>query len=167
MYLLSALAAAILAPITGLAAPAGDVTTAPPLHNLYARENLCHLPSPPQLCTPNASVTIEETALRAYKFYRAFVVDGDPRTMFSYIDNVYLVSPDARPETSHALTSSSNTIHGIRADRRSSGRCSATAAKLARRRPRAGALMPAPTCLMLSTLLSIGGDGSMVVFMST
>ncbi|EGS22550.1 uncharacterized protein CTHT_0020980 [Thermochaetoides thermophila DSM 1495] len=93
MYLLSALAAAILAPITGLAAPAGDVMTAPPLHNLYARENLCHLPSPPQLCTPNASVTIEETALRAYKFYRAFVVDGDPRTMFSYIDNVYLSGP--------------------------------------------------------------------------
>jgi predicted SnoaL-like aldol condensation-catalyzing enzyme len=56
---------------------------------LSARENLCSLRAPPQLCTPNASVTVEETAIRAYKFYRAFVVDGDPRTMFSLIDNVY------------------------------------------------------------------------------
>jgi hypothetical protein len=27
-----------------------------------------------------------------YKFYRAFVVDGDPKTMFSLIDSTYKVS---------------------------------------------------------------------------
>lgn len=91
MHLLSALAAAVL-PLSGLAAPAGDAASVPQFQPLYARENLCNLKAPPQLCTPNASVTVEETALRAYKFYRAFVVDGDPRTMFSLIDNVYQVS---------------------------------------------------------------------------
>ncbi|KAI0153466.1 hypothetical protein BJ166DRAFT_532842 [Pestalotiopsis sp. NC0098] len=55
----------------------------------YKRENLCNLKTPPALCQPNASVTVEETALRAYQFYRAFVVDGDPRTMFSLIDSTY------------------------------------------------------------------------------
>jgi hypothetical protein len=64
----------------------------PQFQSLQARENLCHLQSPPQLCTPDDSITVEETALRAYQFYRAFVVDGDPRTMFSLMDNVYLVS---------------------------------------------------------------------------
>ncbi len=88
MYVLSALAAAILAPVATLGAPASEV---PQFQPLYTRENLCSLKSPPQLCTPNASVTVEETALRAYKFYRAFVVDGDPRTMFSLMDNVYQV----------------------------------------------------------------------------
>ncbi|KAG7293548.1 hypothetical protein NEMBOFW57_003600 [Staphylotrichum longicolle] len=89
MHLLSTLAAAILAPVGVLAAPAGNAASVPQFRPLYARENLCNLKSPPQLCTPNASITVEETALRAYKFYRAFVVDGDPRTMFSLIDNVY------------------------------------------------------------------------------
>jgi hypothetical protein len=55
-------------------------------------ENLCSkYKSPPQLCTPDASVTVEETAQRAYKFYKAFVLDGDARTMFSLIDNSYIV----------------------------------------------------------------------------
>ncbi|KAL1836374.1 hypothetical protein VTJ49DRAFT_5238 [Mycothermus thermophilus] len=84
---------ALLAP--AMAAPAGDATKSPSLWEralswLVPREDLCHLPSPPQLCVPNASVTVEETALRAYQFYRAFVVDGDPRTMFSLIDDVYI-----------------------------------------------------------------------------
>ncbi|KAK4038383.1 hypothetical protein C8A01DRAFT_48016 [Parachaetomium inaequale] len=89
MHLLSALTAALLAPIGSLAAPAGNAVSVPQFQPLYARENLCSLKSPPQLCTPNASITVEETALRAYQFYRAFVVDGDPRTMFSLIDDVY------------------------------------------------------------------------------
>lgn len=92
MHLLSALTAAILAPIGSLAAPAGDASSVPQFQSIYARENLCHLQAPPQLCTPDDSVTVEETALRAYQFYRAFVVDGDPRTMFSLMDDVYLVS---------------------------------------------------------------------------
>lgn len=77
------LSASVLAPIAVLAAPASYDG------QLDKRENLCHLKSPPVLCTPNATVTVEETAQRAYQFYRAFVVDGDPRTMFSLIDNVY------------------------------------------------------------------------------
>ena len=92
MHLLPVLTAAILAPIAGLAAPAGDASSVPQFQPLYIRgENLCSLSAPPKLCTPNASVTVEETALRAYQFYRAFVVDGDARTMFSLIDNVYQV----------------------------------------------------------------------------
>ena len=85
-------AAALLAPLGSLAAPAGDGTSVPQFQSLHARENLCSLQKPPQLCTPDPSVTVEETARRAYQFYRAFVVDGDPRTMFSLIDNVYQVS---------------------------------------------------------------------------
>ena len=95
MRLLLLLSAGILAPITGLAAPASDFSGSDLVpHNefLHKRENLCSLKAPPALCQPNSSVTVEETALRAYKFYRAFVVDGDPRTMFSLIDNVYKVS---------------------------------------------------------------------------
>jgi hypothetical protein len=79
------LSASVLAPIGALAAPA-DFDK-----HVYKRENLCHLKEPPVLCQPNATVTVEETAQRAYQFYRAFVVDGDPRTMFSLIDNVYKV----------------------------------------------------------------------------
>ena len=92
MHFTTLLTAAL--PLGAFAAPAADGSSRPPAHLnlLSARENLCSLKSPPQLCTPNASVTVEETALRAYKFYRAFVVDGDPRTMFSLIDNVYEVS---------------------------------------------------------------------------
>ena len=80
------ISAAVLAPIAGLAAPVSDVS-------LHERgENLCSkYKSPPQLCTPDSSVTVEETAQRAYKFYKAFVVDGDARTMFSLIDNSYIV----------------------------------------------------------------------------
>jgi len=88
MRFVSILAAGLLAPITALAAPAGDAS----LDVLNKRENLCSLKAPPVLCTPNANITAEETAIRAYKFYRAFVVDGDPKTMFSLIDNEYIVS---------------------------------------------------------------------------
>jgi hypothetical protein len=59
---------------------------------LHQRDNLCNLKAPPTLCQPNSSITVDETALRAYKFYRAFVVDGDPKTMFSLIDSTYKVS---------------------------------------------------------------------------
>ncbi|KAI0393094.1 hypothetical protein F5Y17DRAFT_433664 [Xylariaceae sp. FL0594] len=62
----------------------------PSPYAMHARENLCSLPSPPTLCQPDASVSVEETARRAYRFYRAFVVDGDPRTMFSLIDSSYI-----------------------------------------------------------------------------
>ncbi|KAL2068376.1 hypothetical protein VTL71DRAFT_16474 [Oculimacula yallundae] len=56
---------------------------------IFKRENLCHLKAPPVICKPNATVTVAETAQRAYDFYRAFVVDGDPKKMFSLIDDVY------------------------------------------------------------------------------
>ncbi|KAK5627836.1 hypothetical protein RRF57_003551 [Xylaria bambusicola] len=84
MQLLFSLVAAVLAPI-GLAAPTGDIS----LRNeqFSKRENLCNLSAPPALCQPNPNITIEETAQRAYQFYRAFVVDGDPRKMFSLIDS--------------------------------------------------------------------------------
>ncbi|KAK3680977.1 hypothetical protein B0T22DRAFT_415342 [Podospora appendiculata] len=86
------LSLSVLAPSIGLAAPASDLS-APTLdrrdESLYKRENLCKLKTPPITCQPNSSVTVEETALRAYKFYRAFVVDGDPKTMFSLIDSTY------------------------------------------------------------------------------
>lgn len=76
-----------------LAAPAAVVLGAPSNNCQNGkRENLCSLSAPPALCQPNASVTVEETALRAYQFYRAFVVDGDPKTMFSLIDSTYKVS---------------------------------------------------------------------------
>ena len=90
MRVLQLLCAGILAPLTCLAAPA--------LHDesLYKRDNLCSLKAPPALCTPNASVTVDETAVRAYKFYRAFVVDGDPKTMFSLIDSTYKVNYNLR-----------------------------------------------------------------------
>jgi hypothetical protein len=90
MHFLPFLAVGLTAPIAVLAAPARDFVTR---HGfLHTRENLCSLKSPPSLCQPNSSVTVEETAQRAYKFYRAFVVDGDPRTMFSLIDSVYQVT---------------------------------------------------------------------------
>jgi hypothetical protein len=89
MRVLQLLALGVLAPITGLAAPAGGHSG---FFDLFKRENLCNLKSPPALCQPNSSVTVEETALRAYQFYRAFVVDGDPRKMFSLMDSSYIVS---------------------------------------------------------------------------
>ncbi|KLU92889.1 hypothetical protein MAPG_11750 [Magnaporthiopsis poae ATCC 64411] len=82
MRLLTVTTAAILAPAVGIAAPTQE-------GHLMARENLCSLKSPPALCQPNPATTVEETAKRAYQFYRAFVVDGNPRLMFSLIDNVY------------------------------------------------------------------------------
>lgn len=91
MRLLTVTTAAILAPAVGIAAPAQE-------GYLIARENLCSLKSPPVLCQPNPATTVEETAKRAYQFYRAFVVDGDPRLMFSLIDNVYKVRLHARPK---------------------------------------------------------------------
>jgi hypothetical protein len=86
------LSISILAPMTGLALPVVE-PQAPGLasETLFKRENLCNLKTPPVICQANSSVTVEETALRAYKFYRAFVVDGDPRTMFSLIDSTYKV----------------------------------------------------------------------------
>jgi hypothetical protein len=90
MHFALLLAAGVLAPTIGLAAPAQDVSQ----HDgaLYKRDNLCSLKAPPALCQPNATVGVEETAQRAYRFYRAFVVDGDPKTMFSLIDSVYKVN---------------------------------------------------------------------------
>lgn len=86
MRLQTFFAAAITAPLATMAAPTMNVA-------LDTRgENLCNqYKSPPQLCTPSDNVTVEETAQRAYKFYKAFVVDGDARTMFSLIDNQYIV----------------------------------------------------------------------------
>lgn len=89
MRFVSVFAAGLLAPITALAYPTAD-SSGVPYDYLNKRENLCSLKAPPALCKPNASITPEETAIRAYKFYRAFIVDGDPRTMFSLIDDVYV-----------------------------------------------------------------------------
>ncbi|PVH72647.1 hypothetical protein DL98DRAFT_470241 [Cadophora sp. DSE1049] len=83
------LSAALTAPLSTLAYPAPEANLDAYYDSLNKRENLCSLKSPPVICQPNSSVTVEETAKRAYQFYRAFVVDGDPRTMFSLIDNVY------------------------------------------------------------------------------
>jgi len=86
MLLRSLLSVAILAPIAGLAAPASDVPSD------KRGENLCNkYKSPPIICTPDPSVGVEETAQRAYNFYKAFVVDGDAKTMFSLIDSAYIV----------------------------------------------------------------------------
>ncbi len=95
MRLLLLLSVGVLAPSLGLAAPSRDLSSsglATRDEALYKRENVCSLKAPPALCQTNTSVTVEETALRAYKFYRAFVVDGDPKTMFSLIDSTYKVS---------------------------------------------------------------------------
>ena len=166
MHLLPALTAALLAPVGSLAAPAGDAASVPQFQPLYARENLCNLKAPPQLCTPNASVTVEETALRAYQFYRAFVVDGDPRTMFSLIDNVYQVSLirlQVNPAKSVVWTTEtagiSNTTPATRAARRRSGRSFATGGRWEPSRARAGVLTPARTCRMRNTRLWTGGGG--------
>ncbi|KAF2008496.1 hypothetical protein BU24DRAFT_497939 [Aaosphaeria arxii CBS 175.79] len=78
------LLALVSAPMVGLAAP-----TEYNDRDIEKRENLCHLKEPPEICKPDPTVTVEETARRAYAFYRAFVVDGDPRKMFSLIDSVY------------------------------------------------------------------------------
>ncbi|KAL2123333.1 hypothetical protein VTJ04DRAFT_3788 [Mycothermus thermophilus] len=79
-------AAALFAAPSSLAAPAASSS----LSSRAPGENLCHLSSPPQLCVPDPNITVEETARRAYQFYRAFVVDGDPRAMFALIDDVYI-----------------------------------------------------------------------------
>jgi hypothetical protein len=90
MHFLLLLSVSVLAPIASLAAPASDVT----FHDgrINKRDNLCNLKTPPVLCQPNSSVTVDEVAHRAYKYYRAFVVDGDPKTMFSFIDSTYKVN---------------------------------------------------------------------------
>lgn len=88
----------VLAPAIGLAAPVAQNEA------LSRRENLCNLPAPPSLCTPDPSVTAEETAKRAYAFYRSFVVDGDPRTMFSLIDSTYTVRRPVELQDTRAVT---------------------------------------------------------------
>lgn len=89
----SLLTTTLLVPLGTLAAPTNydefDAIANYGIH--WKRENLCNLKEPPVTCVPNATVSVEETAQRAYRFYRAFVVDGDPRTMFSLIDSVYKV----------------------------------------------------------------------------
>ncbi|KAI1809135.1 hypothetical protein GGS20DRAFT_573353 [Poronia punctata] len=87
MHILLSLVAAALVP-TSLAYPARDIIAQNSA--LHERENLCSLNAPPAICEPDSTVTVEETAQRAYQFYRAFVVDGDPRTMFSLIDSAYI-----------------------------------------------------------------------------
>lgn len=91
MRALLLLAVSILAPSAGLAVPLADNS----LSTRAPRENLCSLKQPPELCKPDPSVTVEETAQRAYEFYKAFVVDGDPRKMFSLIDSTYKVRSKA------------------------------------------------------------------------
>ncbi|KAH6658985.1 hypothetical protein BKA67DRAFT_529174 [Truncatella angustata] len=90
MRLWKLLSVTMLAPAMSLAAPAVKELSLSYLSALnQKRENLCNLKAPPALCQPNTTVSVSETASRAYKFYRAFVVDGDPRTMFSLIDSTY------------------------------------------------------------------------------
>lgn len=122
----------IIAPIGSLAAPSSDVSARSDISSQYdflnKRENLCNLKAPPALCQPNASVTVDETALRAYQFYRAFVVDGDPRKMFSLIDSSYIVgflNLAADGTWTNWGTYDSNTIRDTRAGRARSGLFSA------------------------------------------
>jgi len=166
MRLLNVISAAILAPAVGLAAPAQEGA-------LMTRENLCSLKAPPALCTPNPATTVEETAKRAYQFYKAFVVDGNPKLMFSLIDSVYIVR--SRPSSlsvsgrdrASALTSRSNTTPITKVDLRTSGTFSAVATRSVPKRGRHGASMPAPTCRMRATPTSTDGGGSTAVFTST
>ncbi|CAI4213466.1 unnamed protein product [Parascedosporium putredinis] len=83
MRSVSLLSLGALAPLAALAAPTSLNG------NIFKRENLCSLSEPPENCQPDPNVSVEETARRAYEFYRAFIVDGDPRKMFSLIDTVY------------------------------------------------------------------------------
>lgn len=94
MHALLWFSAAALAPAFSLAAPAGEAPSTG--IDIYKRDNLCNLSKPPALCEPDPTVTVEETAQRAYDFYRAFIVDGDPKTMFSLIDSTYKVSLSLR-----------------------------------------------------------------------
>ncbi|KAI0200789.1 hypothetical protein F4808DRAFT_460605 [Astrocystis sublimbata] len=87
MHLSIIFVTAVLAPL-GLALPARGVSLRS--EPFYKRENLCSLSQPPAICQPDPTVSVEETAQRAYDFYRAFVVDGDPRKMFSLIDSAYI-----------------------------------------------------------------------------
>jgi hypothetical protein len=87
------------------------------LHYNDKRENMCSLKSPPALCQPNKSITVEETAQRAYKFYRAFVVDGDPKTMFSLIDSAYIVGYRLRSMVFPLANNGSNITLGTPLDR--------------------------------------------------
>jgi hypothetical protein len=129
MRFLPLLSAGILAPLAVLAAPT-SYDTYDSYDVLSKRENLCNLKEPPVTCQPNATVSVEETARRAYQFYRAFVVDGDPRTMFSLIDSVYKVSPTVLQcdysLDEPRLTHRSKTRRDMRAARRPFGPFSAT-----------------------------------------
>ncbi|CZT05189.1 hypothetical protein WAI453_005472 [Rhynchosporium graminicola] len=89
MRILISLAVALSAPLTISAYPTQDSDLDNYYPSLNKRENLCNLKAPPALCQPDPSITVAQTAQRAFDFYRAFVVDGDPRKMFSLIDSVY------------------------------------------------------------------------------
>jgi hypothetical protein len=80
MHFLLLLSVGALVSLASLAAPASSLA----IHyeGVHKRDNLCNLKTPPVLCQPNSSVTVDETALRAYKFYRAFVVDGAENYVF-------------------------------------------------------------------------------------
>lgn len=116
---------------------------------------MCNLKAPPALCEPDGSVTAEETAERAYKFYKAFVLDGDPAAMFSYIDSSYIVSHfpmvlallyRTSAQDTDCDTNLSNTTPATEAARLSSGPFSAAATRPDPRPTARGASMPAPTC---------------------
>ncbi|KAH6668739.1 hypothetical protein B0J14DRAFT_674211 [Halenospora varia] len=92
MRFLQFLSVGILAPIAGLAAPASDPSLVIHDDALNKRENLCSLKTPPVLCQANSSVTVEETALRAYKFYR--YKDG-PNTIWSLFCNGNKIGTEA------------------------------------------------------------------------
>ncbi len=171
MRLLTLLAAGVLAPIAGLAAPAADLSV--PDEALNTRDNVCSLGAPPALCQPDPSVTVEETAQRAYKFYRAFVVDGDPKTMFSLIDSTYKVrfiihtTRQSQASADYGILNHSNTIRDTRTGLRTSGPFSAAAEKSEPRRAPLGASTPARTCRTRNTRLRTDGAGSMAVSTNT
>lgn len=162
MRLFSLISIAIIAPIAGFAAPAGQVS-------YHARgDNLCNqYKSPPKLCTPNATVTVEETAKRAYQFYKAFVVDGDAKTMFSLIDNAYIVCITYQTSwnIAHDIVSS-NIIQDMPMAHKLFGLSSATESQQEVHPVLLGALTPRQTWVMPSIRQQIVGDGSMVVSMS-
>jgi hypothetical protein len=126
---------------------------------LLPRENLCSLKSPPEICKPNPATTVEETAKRAYQFYRSFVVDGDPKLMFSLIDKDYIVRSLPLRHATNPADSRSNTMPVTNPVPRTSGLSFAPAGRLAVRRARPGASTPAQTCRTRPTEPSTAGDG--------
>lgn len=170
------LSVGILAPITGFAYPTSEVTNG----QLDKRENLCSYKTPPVICQANSSVTVEETAARAYKFYRAFVVDGDPRTMFSLIDSTYKVrwcilifflaiqlsrfsDLCMREAVTNTRFRNSNITQDMPMGQTPFGRFSATETKSEPRKTQHGVLMLAQTCHMRNIQPPIDGVGSMGV----